>query len=69
GTTEATTDAEMEEAEGVVPFGEVEQEFLRSFESGSQAAPVVAPVEPAAPVQEQGNTDPVAEAPATTQEN
>lgn len=81
GTTEATTDAEMEEAEGVVPFGEVEQEFLRSFEQGmdapskkvveaADAEPATQPAahkEPGASGEEQGNTEPVPAAPATTE--
>jgi small subunit ribosomal protein S2 len=82
GATEATTDAEMEEAEGVVPFGEVEQEFLRSFEGGSTKtvapvavvepaeAPVAEPAahqEPDAPAAEEGKTEAVSDAPATTE--
>lgn len=81
GTTEATTDAEMEEAEGVVPFGEVEQEFLRSFEKGMDApskkvveaadaepkTPAAAHAEPGASGAEEGKTEPVPAAPATTE--
>jgi hypothetical protein len=54
GVTE-TGEAAIEDTEAAVPFGEVEQEFLRSFEGATQAK---AP-EPVAVVEEAPAAEPV----------